>query len=140
MRFELDSSPGLQRAPRWHIRQVSRAADLPPRRRGVAEGEGDHVSENSAFLERFVYVSFLKWVSRRDMAYDYELSHVRSLDHASQATQLAALDAIATAPTIFDFDPVLRPDSVLAAQPHAEAKGQGRAACSTSSPSCNSYY
>ncbi|KAH9026899.1 hypothetical protein EDB85DRAFT_1893186 [Lactarius pseudohatsudake] len=75
-----------------------------------------------------------------DMAYHYEFAHVRSLDHASQATQLAALDAIATAPTIFDFDPVLRLDSVLAAQPHAEARGQGRAACSTSSPSCNSYY
>ncbi|KAH9025196.1 hypothetical protein EDB84DRAFT_1564128 [Lactarius hengduanensis] len=73
------------------------------------------------------------------MAYHYELAHVRSLDPASQATQLAALDAIAMAlcdPTIFDFDPVLRLDSVLAAQPHAEAKGQGRAACSTSSPSC----
>ncbi|KAH9026904.1 hypothetical protein EDB85DRAFT_2174185 [Lactarius pseudohatsudake] len=76
----------------------------------------------------------------RDMAYHYEFAHVRSLDHASQATQLAALDAVATAPTIFDFDPVLRLDSVLAAQPHAEARGQGRAACSTSSPSCNSYY
>ncbi|KAH9027551.1 hypothetical protein EDB85DRAFT_2171956 [Lactarius pseudohatsudake] len=130
MRSKLDSSPRLQCTLRWHKRRVSRAADLPPRRRGVAEGEGDHVSENSAFLERFVDVSFLKWVSRRDMAYHYKLAHVRSLDPASQATQLAALDAIATAvsdPTIFDFDPVLKLDSVLAAQPYAEVKGQGRA-------------
>jgi len=47
------------------------------------------------------------------------LGHVHSLDPASQATQLAALDAIATAlsdPTIFDLDPLFRLDATLAAQ------------------------
>ena len=56
------------------------------------------------------------------MAYHYEveLAYVRSLDPA-QATQLAALDAIATAlsdPTTFDFDPLFKLDAVLAAQVH----------------------
>ena len=57
----------------------------------------------------------------RDTAYHYKLAHVRSLDPTSQATQLVALDAIATGlsdPTIFDFDPLFKLDAVLAAQAH----------------------
>ncbi|KAH9051065.1 hypothetical protein EDB87DRAFT_1582957 [Lactarius vividus] len=45
----------------------------------------------------------------------------RSVD-VSEVTQAAAPDAIATAlsdPTIFDFDPLLKLDSVLAAQEHS---------------------
>lgn len=76
-------------------------------------------SEKSAFLERLVDV-FSK-ARQPDTAYYYKLAHVRSLDPASQAAQLAALDAIATAvsdPTIFDFDPLFKLDAVLAAQAH----------------------
>jgi translation initiation factor 3 subunit M len=76
-------------------------------------------SEKSAFLERLVDV-FSK-AGQRETAYHYKLAHVRSLDPASQATQLVALDAIAIAlsnPSIFDFDPLYKLDAVLAAQTH----------------------
>ncbi|KAH9053287.1 PCI-domain-containing protein [Lactarius vividus] len=76
-------------------------------------------SEKSAFLERLVEI-FSK-AGQRATAYHYKLAHVRSLDPASQATQLVALDAIATAlsdPTIFDYDPLFKLDAVLAAQAH----------------------
>ncbi|KAH9168178.1 PCI-domain-containing protein [Lactarius sanguifluus] len=76
-------------------------------------------SEKSTFLERLVEV-FSK-AGQRVTAYHYKLAHLRSLDPASQATQLVALDAIATAlsdPTIFDFDPLFKLDAVLAAQAH----------------------
>ncbi|KAI9449221.1 hypothetical protein BJY52DRAFT_1215988 [Lactarius psammicola] len=57
-------------------------------------------------------------VPAKDPAHHYKFAHVRFLDPASQATRLAALDAIAIAlsePTIFDFDPL---DTVLTAQMH----------------------
>ncbi|KAH8989688.1 PCI-domain-containing protein [Lactarius akahatsu] len=76
-------------------------------------------SEKSTFLERLVEV-FSK-AGQRVTAYHYKLAHLRSLDPASQATQLVALDAIATAlsdPTIFDFDPLFKLDAVLAVKAH----------------------
>ncbi|KAH8988769.1 PCI-domain-containing protein [Lactarius hatsudake] len=76
-------------------------------------------SEKSTFLERLVEV-FSK-AGQRVTAYHYKLSHLRSLDPASHATQLVALDAIATAlsdPTIFDFDPLFKLDAVLAVKAH----------------------
>jgi translation initiation factor 3 subunit M len=106
------SSPGLQHAPRprQHKRRAARAARHPHRLKWLKEWEITP-SEKSAFLKRLVD-AFSKAGQRyvlcplsadapcRDTAYHYKLAHVRSLDPShptSQATQLVALDAIATA-------------------------------------------
>ena len=57
----------------------------------------------------------------RATAYEYTLSYVRSLPPNSDASQTAAVDAIAAAlrlPSLFNFDAVFRLDAVIAAQNH----------------------
>ncbi|KAF7981704.1 hypothetical protein HWV62_32280 [Athelia sp. TMB] len=73
--------------------------------------------EKSAFLK-----SIVDAYDKSDQpitAYQYKLSYVRSLDATSEAGKKAAVDAIATAlrlPTIFDFDPLLKLDAVVASK------------------------
>lgn len=57
----------------------------------------------------------------RATAYEYTLSYVRSLPPNSNASQTAAVDAIAVAlrlPSLFNFDALFRLDPVVAAQNH----------------------
>jgi hypothetical protein len=57
----------------------------------------------------------------RTVAYEYSLSHVRSLSPTSSVAQEAAVDIIATAlrlPFIFGFDPLFKLDAVIAAKDH----------------------
>ncbi len=64
----------------------------------------------------------------RDTAYYNNLTHARSLNSESQATQFAVLDAIATAlsdPTIFDFDPFFKFNAVLAAKRTRSSRSSG---------------
>lgn len=73
--------------------------------------------EKSAFLKSIV--DAYDQADQPIIAYQYILSYVRSLDATSEAGKAAAVDAIATAlrlPTIFDFDPLLKLDAVVAAK------------------------
>ena len=57
----------------------------------------------------------------RTTSYDYSLLYVRSLPPSSQAGQTAAIEAIAAAlrlPTIFDFDPLFKLDTILTLKNH----------------------
>jgi hypothetical protein len=57
----------------------------------------------------------------RTTSYEYSLLYVRSLPPSSQAGQTAAIEAISLAlrlPTIFNFDPLFKLDTVLALKNH----------------------
>ncbi|KAI0309588.1 PCI-domain-containing protein [Amylostereum chailletii] len=74
-------------------------------------------ADKSAFLQTLVAVHAK--AGQSELAYEYKLAHVRSLDKATPEARAAALDAIATAldhPAIFDFDPLFTLDAVVAAK------------------------
>jgi len=58
---------------------------------------------------------------QREKAYEYSLTHVRLIPTTLPEAHFAALDVIAEAlrlPTVFDFDPLIKLDSVAAAKDH----------------------
>ncbi|KAH9020768.1 hypothetical protein EDB84DRAFT_1441695 [Lactarius hengduanensis] len=94
-----------------HTSQRHVSIETPHTRFSLAEGEETAPSEMTlmnALLERLFDV-FSKARQPDNAAYNYKLAQLRSLDPASQATQLVALDVIGTAlsdPTLFGFDPL----------------------------------
>jgi len=77
------------------------------------------VDEKAAFLKSIVD-AYTK-ADQPTTSYDYSLLHVRSLPPSSQAGQAAAVEATAAAlrlPTILDFDPLFKLDTVLALKDH----------------------
>ncbi|KAI0371602.1 PCI-domain-containing protein [Pilatotrama ljubarskyi] len=75
--------------------------------------------EKSGFLKLLVH-AFTK-SGNAPVAYQYQLSYVRSLPSSSPLAQSAAIDAVASAlrlPSYFDFDSLFRLDAVVAAKDH----------------------
>ncbi|KAI9453483.1 hypothetical protein BJY52DRAFT_1123534, partial [Lactarius psammicola] len=71
------------------------------------------LSEKCAFLECLVDV--LSKAGQPDTAYHHKLTHIRSLDPTSQATELAVLDTVAAALSDPTLTLLIMPSSVLCA-------------------------
>ncbi|KAH9045855.1 hypothetical protein EDB83DRAFT_2523432 [Lactarius deliciosus] len=93
-----------------HTSQRRVSTETPHARLGVSLAEGEQTAPSEmtsmkALLEH-LFEDFFKARQPDNAAYNYKLAQLRSLDPASQATQLVALNVIATAlsdPTLFDF-------------------------------------
>ncbi|KAF8638604.1 hypothetical protein AX17_002145 [Amanita inopinata Kibby_2008] len=76
-------------------------------------------AEKAAFAKRIADAYARS--NQRDKSYEYSLTYVRLLPTPSPEAQTAAVDVIASAlrlPSVFDFDPLLKLDAVVATKDH----------------------